>query len=151
MLCLFPLETIVVLEKVCRDFTLLLQDFFGVLVDNFFGGSLGGKGWPTGTIKVAELCGEFSFLGIEAISRCCKYRGYLTNAYILKDMQKELCEGGILCSVNLGLSCMKLVHVGVLLKCRARKAPRGIQDGALGCTSCLYFERCCESCKFCTV
>ena len=150
MLCFFPSETILELEKVSRDFCLLPQDFMGTLVDKFFGGSLGGRGWPTGTIKVAELCAEFSFLGIEAISRCCKYRGYLTNAWILKDMQKELCEGGILCSVNLGISSMKLVHFGVMLKCKARKAPHGI-SGALGCTSCMYFERCCESCKFCTV
>ena len=90
MLCLFPSETILELEKVSRDFCLLPRDFMGALVDNYFGGSLVGRGWPTGTIKVAELCAEFSFLGIEAISRCCKYRGYLTNAWILKDMQKEL-------------------------------------------------------------
>ena len=125
--------------------------FLGALIDKFFGGSLGGRGWPTGTIKVAELCAEFSFLGLEAITRCCKYRGYLSNAWILNDMHKELCEGGILCSVNLGLFCIKFVHAGVMLKCRARKAPHGIQDGALGCSSCMYFERCCEACKCCTV
>ena len=151
MLCFFPSETILELEKLTRDFCLLPRDFLGALIDEFFGGSLGGRGWPTGTIKVAELCAEFSFLGLEAITRCCKYRGYLSNAWILNDMHKELCEGGILCSVNLGLSCIKFVHAGVMLKCRARKAPHGIQDGALGCTSCMYFERCCEACKCCTV
>jgi len=151
MLCFFPSETILELEKVSRDFCLLPRDFLGALIDKFFGGSLGGRGWPTGTIKVAELCAEFSFLGLEAITRCCKYRGYLSNAWILNDMHKELCEGEILCSVNLGLFCIKFVHAGVMLKCRARKAPHGIQDGALGCSSCMYFERCCEACKCCTV
>ena len=151
MLCFFPSETILELEKLTRDFCLLPRDFLGALIDKFFGGSLGGRGWPTGTIKVAELCAEFSFLGLEAITRCCKYRGYLSNAWILNDMHKELCEGGILCSVNLGLFCIKSVHAGVMLKCRARKAPHGIQDGALGCSSCMYFERCCEACKCCTV
>ena len=104
----------------------------GALVDNFFGGSLGGKGWPTGTIKVAELCGEFSFLGVEAITRCCKYLGYLNNAWMLQDMQKDLFEGGIFCSVKLAHSYIKLLHFCVMLKCRAGKAPLGIQDGALG-------------------
>ena len=83
------------LEKISRDFTLLPRTFMGALIDKFVGGSLGGRGWPTGTIQVAELHGEYSFLGFEAISRCCKYRGYLNNAFMAETMKTELYDGGM--------------------------------------------------------
>jgi hypothetical protein len=83
------------LEKISRDFTLLPRTFMGALIDKFVGGSLGGRGWPTGTIQVAELQGEYSFLGFEAISRCCKYRGYLNNSFMAETMKTELYDGGM--------------------------------------------------------
>ena len=49
------------LEKISRDFTLLPRIFMGALTDKFVGGSLGGKGWPAGTIQVAELHGSTLF------------------------------------------------------------------------------------------
>ena len=48
-------ETSFELEKISREFSILPRAFLGALIDKFMGGSLGGKGWPAGTIKVAEL------------------------------------------------------------------------------------------------
>ena len=69
------------IDKVPGEFALLLCVFLGALIDKFMGGSLGGKGWPAETSKVAELFGEYSFLGLASISRCCKYRGYLSHGW----------------------------------------------------------------------
>ena len=45
MLCFFPSETILELEKVTRDFCLLPRDFLGALIDNFLAGLwVGGDG-----------------------------------------------------------------------------------------------------------
>jgi len=92
------------LEKVGRDFTLLPRTFMGAIIEKFCGGALGGKGWPAGTIQVAERHGEFSFLGLEAIARCCKYRSYLNNSFMADQMKKDLCEGGV-CYFSYLLNC----------------------------------------------
>ena len=81
------------LEKLDRSFTLLPSDFVGTLIDKFLNGSLGNKSWPHGSIRVAELGAEFSFLGHEAISRCCKYRGYITTHWMDRPLSKELNAG----------------------------------------------------------
>ena len=67
----------------------------GALVDKFCGGALVGKGWPAGTIQVAELHGKYSFLGFEAIAHCCKYHCYLKNVFMADTMKKDLCKGGL--------------------------------------------------------
>jgi hypothetical protein len=61
---------------------------------------LGAKGWPAGSIKVAELFGEYSFLGLETISRCCKYRGYLSHGWMAQHMKRELYKGEFECTVS---------------------------------------------------
>ena len=76
----------------------------GAIIDKFCGGALGGKGWPAGTIQVAELHGEFSFLGLEAIACCCKYRSYLNNSFMADQLKKDLCEGGV-CYFSYLLNC----------------------------------------------
>ena len=81
------------LEKPGQEFVLLPRAFMGALVDKFMGGCLGGKGWPAGTIQVAELYGEYSFLGLESISRCCKYRGYIKQTWMGQHILKELYQG----------------------------------------------------------
>ena len=69
------------------------------------GGVLGAKGWPAGTVKVAELCGEYSFLGLESISRCCMYRGYLTNGWMAEHMKTELYDGELVSTVSCAHTC----------------------------------------------
>lgn len=93
------------LEKVGRDFSVLPRAFVGALVDKFMGGALGAKGWPAGTVKVAELCGEYSFLGLESISRCCMYRGYLTNGWMAEHMKTELYDGELVSTVSCAHTC----------------------------------------------
>ena len=93
-------ETSFEIDKVSREFSLLPRSFLGALIDKFMGGSLGAKGWPAGSIKVAELFGEYSFLGLETISRCCKYRGYLSHGWMAQHMKRELYEGEFECTVS---------------------------------------------------
>ena len=73
-----------------RSFTLLPSDFVGTLIDKFLNGSLGNKSWPHDSIRVAKLGADFSFLGLEATSYFCKYRGYIINHRMDNPMTKEL-------------------------------------------------------------
>ena len=78
------------LEKVGHDFSVLPCAFVGALMNKFMGGALGAKGWPAGTVKVAELCGEYFFLGLESIARCCMYRGCLKHGCMAEHIKTEL-------------------------------------------------------------
>ena len=81
------------LDKVGRDFSVLPRAFMGALLDKFMDGGLGAKGWPAGTVKVAELGGEYSLLGLESIARCCMYRVYLKHEWMAEHMKIELYDG----------------------------------------------------------
>ena len=130
------------------NFNLLPPSFMGALIEKFMGGALAGKGWPCGQIKVAELCGEYSFLGLEAVTRCCKYRAYLTNPWMSEHIATELYAGEWTCPVD-----MPRCHQWKLCKCltfeinRAGKTAAGSQIGALGTPSCVYTPRSSKACK----
>ena len=66
-------------QYVPRDFTFLPAAFLQKLLTTFMSSTFGGRNWPHGPVKVAELHCEPSFLFIEAISLGIQYEGYLTN------------------------------------------------------------------------
>ena len=89
------------LEKGSRTFTLLPREFVGGLVDRFMNGCLGNKGWPHGAITIGEVGAEYSYLGGEAISRCCKYKGFVMHGWMDRHITKELYAGAscLICCV----------------------------------------------------
>ena len=62
-------------------------------MDRFMNGCLGNKGWPHGAITIGEVGAEYSYLGGEAISRCCKYKGFLMHGWMDRQITKELYAG----------------------------------------------------------
>ena len=86
-------ETEVELCKVDKHFTLVPADLAGSLIDKFFQGSLSGRGWPNGSLTVLEPNAEYSYMGLEAISRCCKYIGLVQNIWVSRQISKELYAG----------------------------------------------------------
>ena len=89
-------ETEFELCKVDKHFTLVPADLAGSLIDKFFQGSLSGRGWPNGSLTVLEPNAEYSYLGLEAISRCCKYIGLVQNIWVSRQRTKELYAGYLL-------------------------------------------------------
>jgi hypothetical protein len=81
------------LEKCSRGFTLLPREFIGSVLDKVMNGCLGNKGWPHGAITVGEAGAEYSFLGGEAISRCCKYKGFTVHGWLDRHISRELYAG----------------------------------------------------------
>ena len=81
------------LEKCSRGFTLLPREFIGSVLDKVMNGCLGNKGWPHGAITVGEAGAEYSFLGGEAISRCCKYKGFTMHGWLDRHISRELYAG----------------------------------------------------------
>ena len=65
-------------QYVPREFTFLPAAFLRKLLTSFLSSTFGGRNWPHGAVKVAELHCEASFLFIEAISLGIQYEGYLT-------------------------------------------------------------------------
>ena len=86
-------ETEFELCKVDKHFTLVPADLAGSLIDKFFQGSLSGRGWPNGSLTVLEPNAEYSYMGLEAISRCCKYIGLVQNIWVSRQISKELYAG----------------------------------------------------------
>ena len=72
------LSLLFVEQYVPRDFTFLPAAFLQKLLTTFLSSTFGGRNWPHGPVKVAELHCEASFLFIEAISLGIQYEGYLT-------------------------------------------------------------------------
>jgi len=98
--CFFPsfffacfAETEFELCKVDKHFTLVPADLAGSLIDKFFQGSLLGRGWPNGSLSVLEPNAEYSYMGLEAISRCCKCIGLVQNMWVSRQITKELYAG----------------------------------------------------------
>ena len=81
------------LEKCSRGFTLLPREFVGSVLDKVMNGCLGNKAWPHGAITVGEAAAEYSYLGGEAISRCCKYKGFVVHAWLDRHITRELYAG----------------------------------------------------------
>ena len=83
------------LEKCNKSFTLLPREFVGSLVDKFLNGALANKAWPHGALTVGEVGAEYSYLGGESIARCCKYKGFVLNQWMDRQMTKDLYAGAL--------------------------------------------------------
>ena len=83
------------LEKCNKSFTLLPREFVGSLVDKFLNGALANKAWPHGALTVGEVGAEYSYLGGESIARCCKYKGFVLNQWMERQMTKDLYAGAL--------------------------------------------------------
>ena len=83
------------LEKCNKSFTLLPREFVGSLVDKFLNGALANKAWPHGALTVGEVGAEYSYLGGESIARCCKYKGFVLNQWMDRQMSKDLYAGAL--------------------------------------------------------
>ena len=69
------------------------REFLGFVLDKVMNGCLGNKGWPHGAITVGEAGAEYSFLGGEDISRCCKYKGFTVHGWLDRHISRELYAG----------------------------------------------------------
>ena len=74
-------------------FTLLPREFIGSVLDKLMNGCLGNKAWPHGAITVGEVAAEYSYLGGEALSHCCKYKGFILHGWLDRHITKELYAG----------------------------------------------------------
>ena len=83
------------LEKCNKSFTLLPREFVGSLVDKFLNGALANKAWPHGALTVGEVGAEYSYLGGESIACRCKYKGFVLNQWMDRQMSKDLYAGAL--------------------------------------------------------
>ena len=58
-------------------------------------GALVNKAWPHGALTVGEVAAEYSYLGGESIARCCKYKGFVLNQWMERQMTKDLYAGAL--------------------------------------------------------
>ena len=87
-------ETEFELPKVDKHFSLVPADLAGSLIDKFFQGSLSGRGWPNGSLTVLEPNAEYSYMGLEAISRCCNWIYWVGTKHLafLSYNQRVICR-----------------------------------------------------------
>ena len=86
---------------------MLPREFIGSVLDKVMNGCLGNKGWPHGAITVGEAGGEYSYLGGEAMSRCCKYKGFIVHAWLDRHITRELYAGAT-CFILCASGCIRI-------------------------------------------
>ena len=79
-----------------KHIRLVPTDLVGTLIDKFFQGSLSGRDWRSVSLMVLEVNAEYSYLGLEAISRCCKYIGLVQNICFFCQITQALYAGDFL-------------------------------------------------------